>query len=976
MRKNRWTLPLLLALLASSALRGQSFVNWENPHVHPVDLSPSGDLLLVVNTPDNRLEVFDATASLPRAVAAVPVGLDPVSVRARTETEAWVVNHISDSISVVDLATFNVRATLTTLDEPADVIFAGSPQRAFVTCSQANAVLVFDPANLAAAAVEIAIDGEDPRALAASADGSKVYAAIFESGNASTILGGGGTRGGFPPNVVNDASGPYGGTNPPPNDGSGFNPAIRPEYLPGGAAPAPAVGMIVKKDAAGRWMDDNTGDWTALVSGPQAASSGRRVGWDLPDHDVAVIDTATLDVTYATGLLNLVMAVAVQPASGEVTVVGTDATNEIRFEPVLKARFLRVAMGLVTPGSLGSATVVDLNGGHLDYSDAQVAAQSDTATASQALRDRSLGDPRGIVWNGTGTRGYVTGMGSDNVVVIDAAGQRLNPLGAPADPAIEVGEGPTGLALDGARQRLYVVNKFSASVSLIDTATEQPVGEVPFFDPTPAPIRSGRRHLYDTHRTSGLGHVSCGSCHADARMDRLSWDLGDPSGDIKALNSTPGQHNLGMNVPGLNQGFEDFHPMKGPMTTQTLQDIIGKEPLHWRGDRDGLEEFNGAFRGLLGDDVQLTPTEMQEFEDFLASIHFPPNPFRHLDNSLPEDLALSGHFSDGRFAAQGGLGAGDPLPNGDAVAGLALFRPPFLLDGALACVTCHALPTGAGADVTLVGTTFQDIPPGPDGERHLALVSVDGSTNVTMKTPHLRNLYEKVGFETTQISNRAGAGFGHDGSIDSIARFVSEPVFSVANDQEVADLVAFMLAFSGSDLPEGSRSVFDLEPPGPVSLDSHAAVGSQITFDASNREEPGAVARLAELQALADAGAVGLVAKGRQAGETRGYAYQGGGTLQSDRAAETLTVDALRLAAGSGTEVTFTLVPSGSQGRIGTDRDEDGFLDRDELDGCSDPADAGSIPGSTSCALFSDGFESGDASAWSSAVPRSGNGRR
>ncbi|MCB1035313.1 MAG: hypothetical protein KDD47_15915, partial [Acidobacteria bacterium] len=809
------------------------------------------------------------------------------------------VNHISDSVSVVDLATGNVVATLATADEPADVVFAGSPQRAFVSCSQANLVLVFDPANLAAAPVEVPIDGEDPRALAASADGSQVYVAIFESGNASTVLGGGTTRGGFPPNVVNDPAGPYAGANPPPNDGACFNPPIRPEYQPGGANPAPGVGMIVKKNGAGQWMDDNGGSWTTLVSGAQAAASGRRIGWDLPDHDVAILDTATLAVTYATGLMNLVMALAVHPTSGEITAVGTDATNEIRFEPVLKSRFLRVELGMVSPGSPSSGTVVDLNVGHLNYSDAQVAAQGTTGTASQALRDRSLGDPRGIVWSADGSRGYVTGMGSNNVVVIDAAGQRLSPLGAPGDPAVEVGEGPTGLVLDSGRQRLYVVNKFDGSVSVIDGATEQEIDRVAFFDPTPQPIRSGRRHLYDTQETSGLGHVSCGSCHADARMDRLSWDLGNPDGDMKALNATPGQHNLGMNVPGLNAGFEDFHPMKGPMATQTLQDIIGKEPLHWRGDRDGLEEFNGAFTGLLGDDVQLTPAQMQEFEDFLASIHYPPNPFRNLDNSLPDDLPLVGHFSDGRFLGQGGLSAGDPLPDGNAVNGLALYRPPSTLDGPLACVSCHTLPTGAGGDVTLVGTTLQDIPAGPNGEHHLALVSVDGSTNVTMKTPHLRNLYEKVGFETTQLSNRAGSGFGHDGAIDSIARFVSEPVFSVANDQQVADLVAFMLAFSGSDLPAGSRNVFDLEPPGPPSQDTHAAVGVQLTVDASSRDQPATLARLAELQALADSGAVGLVAKGRQGGIPRGYEYTSG-ILQSDRSAETSTVDALRAASGAG----------------------------------------------------------------------------
>ncbi|MCB1037480.1 MAG: hypothetical protein KDD47_26855, partial [Acidobacteria bacterium] len=73
----------LLALLASLSiqLEAQSFVNWENPHVHPADLVPGGDRLLVVNTPDNRLEVFDATGPSLVAEASIPVGLDPVSVR-------------------------------------------------------------------------------------------------------------------------------------------------------------------------------------------------------------------------------------------------------------------------------------------------------------------------------------------------------------------------------------------------------------------------------------------------------------------------------------------------------------------------------------------------------------------------------------------------------------------------------------------------------------------------------------------------------------------------------------------------------------------------------------------------------------------------------------------------------------------------------------------------------------------------------
>src|SRR5206468_8689234 len=99
------------------------------------------------------------------------------------------------------------------------------------------------------------------------------------------------------------------------------------------------------------------------------------------------------------------------------------------------------------------------------------------------------------------------------------------------------------------------------------------------------------------------------------------------------------------------------------------------------------------------------------------------------------------------------------------------------LDSPFNCITCHTTPTGAGTDTAVQGTSFVPIPPGPDGEHHLAMVSVDGSTNISIKVPQLRNQYKKVGFECTQQLNRAGFGFLHDGSVDSLARFVSEPVF-------------------------------------------------------------------------------------------------------------------------------------------------------------------------------------------------------
>lgn len=129
---------IAVLLAAGSAAPQPSFVNFESPTVHPLDLTPDQARLLAANLADGRLEVFTLLAGIPVPAGSVPVGYDPVSVRARTNTEVWVVNHVSDSISIVDLNTMSVRTTLATDDEPCDVVFAGFPQRAFVSCSQAS----------------------------------------------------------------------------------------------------------------------------------------------------------------------------------------------------------------------------------------------------------------------------------------------------------------------------------------------------------------------------------------------------------------------------------------------------------------------------------------------------------------------------------------------------------------------------------------------------------------------------------------------------------------------------------------------------------------------------------------------------------------------------------------------------------------------------------------------------------------------
>ena len=44
-------------------------------------------------------------------------------------------------------------------------------------------------------------------------------------------------------------------------------------------------------------------------------------------------------------------------------------------------------------------------------------------------------------------------------------------------------------------------------------------------------------------------------------------------------------------------GDPDFHPMKGPMTTQSLRGMDGQGPMHWRGDRTAGNDPGGGPHG-------------------------------------------------------------------------------------------------------------------------------------------------------------------------------------------------------------------------------------------------------------------------------------------------------------------------------------------------------------------------------------------
>jgi len=561
--------------LVSRTSTTNDFVHFESQQVHPAVMTPSGGRLLVVNTPDAHLVEFDITGASPHPIADIAVGMEPVSVACPNDTTAWVVNNLSDDVSIVNLNTMNTRASLHVGDEPNDVVFAGTPPLAYVSVSNEDVVKVYDPNTLALVAT-VPIEGRSPRALAVDASRTHVYVAIFHGHNLTSLL----TAAQIPPDSIPlDVQMPR-------------------DSIPGHGMPV--TGQIVQQDRFGRWFDMYGNMWNSKIK------------YSLKDVDVAEIETASNTVTRNFGALGSSnLNLAVSPADGRIAVPTLQSRNINRFEERVQGYVVETRLGLVFQTGTTDFRVLNPQ---VDYT---------TVPGTQAEADSAIGTPSGVAFSAAGDRLYVTSLATNKIGVCNpnSPGPGLNPFVVARVACVA---GPTGIVVDDTRGRLYVVGRYYNQLqTLSSTDFSQVALQRIGMNPTPDAIVDGRKFFYGGF-TSAHGEQSCASCHLFGDNDNLVWDLGDPFGGYVP---PPSQNPLGL------QGFD---PMKGPMLTQTLRGIGGTEPFHWRGDRANLAAFNAAFVTLMGRATTLPDSEMSAFSDFVTPLVFPPNPNENLDRTEPD----------------------------------------------------------------------------------------------------------------------------------------------------------------------------------------------------------------------------------------------------------------------------------------------------------------------------------------------------
>ena len=389
--------------------------------------------------------------------------------------------------------------------------------------------------------------GDTPRALAVSPDGGTVYAAVFHSGNQTSVIHESVMCRGF----EDTPRGYFVGATWAPRRGNqpciaGQMPARLATASPNGPAnktlpmgrplpstgadgePAPFTAMIVKwHEPSGEWRD------------ARGLNYSNGIRFFLPDQDVFAIDATTLQETASfrhvgTTLFNM----AINPVNGMIYVANTDARNHVRFEgpgvrggSTVQGNIARTQITVIDPET-GSVDRRHLNR-HIDYS---------VLKSSADVRRHSLSTPLELQVSADGARLYVAALGSNRIGVFatadlesdelwDGAGEEFDPTVASAG-YLPVAGGPAGLLLDesrnGGNRLLYVYTHIDRGMKVIDPATGTVLQAIRFHNPEPDPVVAGRHMLYDADATSSNGESSCASCHVFGDTDHLSWNLGNP----------------------------------------------------------------------------------------------------------------------------------------------------------------------------------------------------------------------------------------------------------------------------------------------------------------------------------------------------------------------------------------------------------------------------------------------------------------
>ncbi len=329
---------------------------------------------------------------------------------------------------------------------------------------------------------------------------------------------------------------------------------------------------------------------------------------------------------------------------------------------------------------------------------------------------------------------------SRQVAVIDVATRREL-------MRVEAGLAPQGLAVSPDGAQLYVHNFMDRSVGAYDLSTLLATGatRIPQLgtvrtvgtERLAANVLRGKQLFYDARdpRLSRDSYMSCASCHADGGDDGRVWDF-----------------------TGFGEGLRNTVSLRGRAG--------GQGRLHWSGNFDEVQDFEGQIRRFAGGTGLMTDAQLA------AGTRAQPLGDRKAGVSAELD-ALAAYVGSLSRNAPSPLRAADGALTAEARAGEALF-------GRLGCAECHGgagFTSSATTGLVDVGTIRQ---PGSGRRLGEVLTGVD--------PPTLRDAW-------------ATAPYLHDGSAPTLAAAIRAHRGVTASEAEAAQLARYVAEIGDGAAP-------------------------------------------------------------------------------------------------------------------------------------------------------------------------------
>ena len=567
-----------------------------SPHVNPIVVHE--DLVYAVNTPADTLDVIDTETH--KVVFRINVGIDPVSVAVRPDgTEVWVANHISDTISVIDIDPesffyHQVVATIqdvnndtltTNFDEPIGIAF-GSNWKAYVSMGPENRIAVIN-AFTREVMNYLPIQAQDPRALVVKGD--YLYVVAFESGNQSQLSGC------YPQNIDGDDC---------------TYDAIQETHITNNVLSLGYDADIVKNSK-------------------------------VPDRDLFVFNIESDElVAVVEGIGTLLYGLTVD-SSGIVYIAQADARNDSNGRAGTQGHGMAE---MENRAFLNQITRIDCSAFPCK---APTFFELEPLPPDHPEPELALATPFAIQLSEDESTLVVTAAGSNKLFTMDARTGAV--LGRVAVEAT-----PRGLHLvskeDGTSSHAWVHNSVANTVSMVqlsDLSEPELEVTVELVDPTPSDIKLGRIAFNDAN-ASTTGTFSCDSCHPDNNVDQLLWVLDTPECDhpdctqipprltmpARGLRDTqpyhwdgiPGDPFGGVNVSSLWDPVEPNCDPNNPI--ECIRVLIDGSLATTMCQEGSCPENDEGLEGALN------AIERDALGQYLLSVPYPPAPNRPFHNEL------------------------------------------------------------------------------------------------------------------------------------------------------------------------------------------------------------------------------------------------------------------------------------------------------------------------------------------------------